>query len=141
MEKRKYQTLTLGRAVALLTAFMVLSVFVKCSSGGGNGEESDSLSVAPGAINFSYEGLKEGEGRETVVANCTACHSDKLIVQNRATREGWQNMIRWMQETQRLWDLGENEKVILDYLEANYAPEETNARRKNLENIEWYELE
>ena len=60
--------------------------------------------------------------------------------QNRATREDWQEMIRWMQKTQNLWDLGENEPKILDYLEKNYGPEDT-GRRKQLDVKEWYTLE
>jgi len=74
-------------------------------------------------------------------ANCTVCHSGKLIAQNRATREGWRQMIRWMQETQGLWDLGKNEPVILNYLAKHYAPEDV-GRRSNLEmaNVEWYIL-
>jgi hypothetical protein len=31
-------------------------------------------------------------------------------------------MIRWMQKTQKLWDLGDDEKIVLDYLENNYKP-------------------
>lgn len=83
--------------------------------------------------------LAEGEGLELVKTHCTSCHSAKLIVQNRATREGWLNMIRWMQQTQNLWDLGENEEMILNYLTTHYAPEEK-GRRENLKDIEWYEL-
>ncbi|MCB0550243.1 MAG: hypothetical protein KDD19_21925 [Phaeodactylibacter sp.] len=87
-------------------------------------------------------GLRAAEGFEVVRANCTGCHSGKLIAQNRATRDGWQEMIRWMQRTQGLWQLGENEAAILNYLAANYAPEEI-GRRANLdvEAIEWYILE
>ena len=86
-------------------------------------------------------GLAIGEGFELVKRNCTACHSAKLITQNRATREGWQEMIHWMQRTQGLWELGNSEPKILDYLATHYAPEET-GRRANLdpELIEWYEL-
>lgn len=84
-------------------------------------------------------GFAEGEGLMTVVANCTACHSAKLVTQNRMTREGWEQTIRWMQKTQNLWDLGANEAIILDYLAAHYAPEKK-GRRQNLTNIEWYEL-
>ncbi len=86
-------------------------------------------------------GLRVAEGFEVVRANCTGCHSGKLIAQNRATRDGWQEMIRWMQRTQGLWQLGENEAAILDYLAANYAPREI-GRRANLdvESIEWYIL-
>ena len=86
-------------------------------------------------------GLLDGEGLLAVKANCLACHSAKLVTQNRFTREGWHDKIVWMQETQGLWDLGENEPVILDYLAAYYAPEERGGRRQPLTGIEWYELE
>ena len=79
----------------------------------------------------------------TIVKNaCTSCHSAKLITQNRATREGWEQMIRWMQATQGLPDLGQNEPKILDYLAKNYAPEKKGRRTVlNPDEIEWYVLE
>ena len=87
-------------------------------------------------------GLVVAEGFETVKATCTACHSAQLVTQNRATRAGWEEMIRWMQRTQGLWDLGEQEPVILDYLARHYAPEAV-GRRANIdvEAIQWYLLE
>ena len=85
-------------------------------------------------------GLKAEEGYKLIWANCTPCHSAKLITQNRATREGWDSMIDWMQKTQNLWNLGENREKILDYLAKNYPPEEK-GRRENLANIEWYILD
>ena len=87
-------------------------------------------------------GLIYDENFDLVRAHCTACHSGKLVAQNRATREGWQQMIRWMQATQGLWDLGVNEPKILDYLEKNYAPKEV-GRRANIDMaaVEWYILE
>ncbi|THH34965.1 hypothetical protein [Neolewinella litorea] len=75
-----------------------------------------------------------------VKGNCLACHSAKLVTQNRATREGWLEMIHWMQEKQGLWDLGAQEGPILDYLATYYAPEES-GRRPPLEDIEWYILD
>lgn len=84
-------------------------------------------------------GLKEGEGLMTVVAHCTACHSAQLITQNRMNKERWNATIRWMQETQNLWELGENQEVIVNYLVENY-PVSVKGRRENLQNIEWYEL-
>ena len=62
-------------------------------------------------------GMAYDENFKVVRAACTYCHSPKLITQNRATRDGWQQMIRWMQKTQGLWELGVNEPIILDYLE------------------------
>lgn len=85
-------------------------------------------------------GFKEGDNLDIVIANCTSCHSSKMVIQNKATRDGWKSMIRWMQETQGLWDLGENEPLILDYLAKYYAPEKA-GRRQPLTNIGWYELE
>ena len=84
-------------------------------------------------------GLVVGEGLEIVMDNCLGCHSGKLIAQNRASREGWKNLIRWMQKTQKLWDLGSNEDAILDYLEKNYAPIKK-GRRAPLNNIQWHSL-
>ncbi|MCI4669250.1 MAG: monoheme cytochrome C [Bacteroidia bacterium] len=75
-----------------------------------------------------------------VKTTCTACHSSKLVLQNRATREGWKEMIVWMQETQKLWDLGENEDKILDYL-AKYQGPVKKGRRSPLEVEEWYVIE
>jgi len=77
-----------------------------------------------------------------IKSSCLSCHSSKMITQNRANRGGWLQMIRWMQETQNLPDLGEKEAPILDYLAEHYAPEDT-GRRPNLDlaSIEWYILE
>lgn len=86
-------------------------------------------------------GLIVAEGWELVKRNCTACHSGQLVAQNRATKEGWEKMIRWMQTTQGLWDLGEAEPVILDYLATHYAPEESGRRAAiDVDAIEWYIL-
>ena len=84
-------------------------------------------------------GLIAGKDYKLVKQNCTYCHSAKLITQNKMTRTGWENTIRWMQETQNLPDLYENEGPILDYLATYYAPKKR-GRRAPLENIEWYEL-
>lgn len=89
-------------------------------------------------------GLIIDERLALVKANCTGCHSPKLIRQHRFTREGWVGKIRWMQQYHNLWKLGESEKPILDYLEQHYSPESTAnqvpARRSPLHNIEWYKL-
>ena len=84
-------------------------------------------------------GLKDGTGLMEVVNNCTNCHSAQLVIQNRMNEERWLATIRWMQETQNLWDLGKNEEIIIQYLVTNYPPKKK-GRRANLENIEWYEL-
>lgn len=73
-------------------------------------------------------GLVQAPGFDTVKANCTVCHSARLITQSRASRDGWLEMIRWMQTTQNLWPLGPNEPIILDYLSEHYAPEASGRR-------------
>ncbi|MDN3205615.1 cytochrome C [Algoriphagus sediminis] len=85
-------------------------------------------------------GFIDAPGMVATIQNCTGCHSSSLVIANRMNEERWIETIRWMQETQNLWDLGENEKVIVDYLVTNYPPKKI-GRRANLENIEWYELE
>jgi hypothetical protein len=85
-------------------------------------------------------GLIEAEGMMSVVTNCTSCHSSKIIIQNRMTADGWNKTIKWMQETQNLWDLGENQEIIVNYLVTNY-PVKAKGRRENLSGIDWYELD
>lgn len=86
-------------------------------------------------------GLVYAPGIDAIQRQCMGCHSPKIIAQARATREGWIQLIRWMQETQGLWDLSTDESAVLDYLSTHYAPEE-HGRRANLdvEAIQWYHL-
>jgi hypothetical protein len=70
---------------------------------------------------------------EIVKVNCTQCHSARLVVQTRADRETWLEMIRWMQRTQNLWAFPPQTEVqILDYLAAHYAPTRSSSRRAPL---------
>jgi lipopolysaccharide export LptBFGC system permease protein LptF len=84
-------------------------------------------------------GLIAAEGYREVVNNCTACHSAELVIQNRMDSEGWEATIKWMQEAQNLWDLGDSQAVIIKYLVTNY-PVEKKGRRAPLKDIEWYSL-
>ena len=78
-------------------------------------------------------GLIVAKGMEDVIANCTACHSTKFIINQKGSRETWKDMIVWMQETQGLWEFDPaTEKSILDYLATNYAPDNKIERRKIL---------
>jgi cytochrome c5 len=85
-------------------------------------------------------GLIVDKGLDIVTAHCTGCHSSKLITQFHTDRAGWLEKIRWMQQKQKLWDLGESEPIILDYLAKNYPATEVVNRRASLKNIEWYKL-
>jgi hypothetical protein len=74
-------------------------------------------------------GLAIAPGFEVVSVQCTVCHSARLITRNRADREGWLAMIRWMQATQGLWPLGASEDPVLDYLASNYGARPAGRRR------------
>lgn len=85
-------------------------------------------------------GFVIAEGLDLVRAHCTGCHSSKLVTEFGADRAGWLDKIRWMQRTQNLWNLGEAEPVILDYLAKHYPPDAKFDRRKPLKDIQWYRL-
>jgi len=76
--------------------------------------------------------LAAGPGADLVQANCGACHSLALVTQNRMSRERWLSTIRWMQAKQGLWELGDAESEIVDYLARYYGVTEPRWRRKPL---------
>ena len=74
-------------------------------------------------------GFKMTGDWELVRANCTSCHSAKLVTQQRGSAQQWLTMIRWMQKKQNLWQFTpEIEDKILTYLAENYAPREDQRR-------------
>ena len=74
-------------------------------------------------------GFKKVGDWELVRNNCVACHSAKLVTQQRGNAEQWLTMIRWMQEKQNLWAFDpETEKRIIAYLAENYPPPENQRR-------------
>lgn len=111
-----------------------------------NAETTDTLLVSTEDSSKIVDGIHvetgfiQDVGMTEVINNCTNCHSAKLVTQNRMSREAWLATIKWMQETQNLWDLGKNQSVILDYLAKNYAPQ-AKGRRQNLVIENWYELQ
>ncbi len=86
------------------------------------------------------------EGYILVKQNCQSCHHLDLVTQNFFTKEVWLEKIRWMQAEQNLWDLGDNELPILNYLAKYYNPSKktglnvNSSRRPNLD-TEWYLLD
>lgn len=101
-----------------------------------------SVSLADSLQKDPDSGLVIDDAMPIVKGNCTACHSSKIILQSHFSKEKWLERIRWMQRTQKLWDLGENEPVILDYLAKYYGPINApfDGRRMPLEPIRWYPL-
>ena len=79
---------------------------------------------AIGADTDAATGLIRNPGWELVSAHCGGCHSHGLVTNQRADRQTWLDIIRWMQATQNLWQFRpETEAQILDYLAENYPPQ------------------
>jgi mono/diheme cytochrome c family protein len=74
-------------------------------------------------------GLKMTGDWEIVRANCIACHSARLITQQRGSEAQWLHMIRWMQAKQNLWQFDpDTENRIITYLAENYPPQDDRRR-------------
>ncbi|MDH3547010.1 MAG: hypothetical protein OEN22_07905 [Gammaproteobacteria bacterium] len=79
--------------------------------------------VASGADIDAATGLIKNPGWEIVRANCGGCHSHAQVTKQRGDRQTWLELIRWMQETQNLWQFSPDvEAQLLDYLATNYSP-------------------
>ncbi|WP_211341771.1 monoheme cytochrome C [Ulvibacterium marinum] len=142
--RRLYRILIVISVMALITAIAAFYLYEDENASKDNPEYSDptearEVDQLEKSID-SVSGFIQAPGLRETIINCTPCHSAQLVTQNRMTKEGWLSTIRWMQKTQNLWDLGENEPIILEYLATNYAPVEK-GRRENLEVTEWYVLE
>ncbi len=144
--EKLYRKLILGFCFIFLAIFGLLYLYFNPDILQEKPQESDLVEVPAQSEDIIENGIHiatgfvDGDGLTQVIQNCTNCHSAKLVTQNRMTKEGWIATIRWMQETQNLWDLGNNEGIIVNYLATNYAPDEK-GRRDILTNIEWYTLE
>lgn len=137
--KERFRSLKLT-ITALIVVFVTILVFAGLLINDPEFlEEEQAAPIETLAEGTDETGFIDGNYKMLVVANCTGCHSAKLVTQNRASKEGWLNMIRWMQETQNLWQLGDNEDKILEYLSTNYAPKDQ-GRRASLKVEKWYEL-
>ena len=68
-------------------------------------------------------GLVIAPGWLHVRAHCGGCHSHALVTAQRGDRDTWLGIIRWMQQTQNLWELQPDvESEMLDYLATAYKP-------------------
>jgi mono/diheme cytochrome c family protein len=77
----------------------------------------------------AFTGLRMAGDWELVRNNCIACHSPKLITQQRGSEAQWLNMIRWMQKKQNLWQFDpDTENRIIGYLAENYPPQDDRRR-------------
>ena len=88
------------------------------------------------AIEDKETGLVISSGWDLVRVHCGGCHSHKIVTSQRADRQPWLSMIRWMQETQNLWDFDSTtEDIMLDYLAREYPPDINRRRQPILPNL------
>lgn len=82
------------------------------SAGGGVAAQDD------------FDGLPEAPGQEEVFYTCNACHSMRLVTQQRLPRRRWDQLLDWMVEKQGMAPLPPEERaLILDYLSEQLNPE------------------
>ena len=119
------------RLALKLLALMSMALLAACAKEQATDEAAKEKAPAVAAeIQIDpVTGFKMTGDWELVRGNCTACHSARLITQQRGSAEQWLTMIRWMQEKQNLWpfDPGTETRIIA-YLSENYPPEA--ARRR-----------
>ncbi len=68
--------------------------------------------------------LPDGTAQEDVFYMCSACHSVKLVAQQRLSRKRWDETLDWMVEEGGMAELdAEEREPILDYLETHFGEE------------------
>jgi streptogramin lyase/cytochrome c5 len=95
------------------------------------GERGDEAEAAMGA----GPRLPDGEGKTIVEAKCISCHDAQRIVRARGDNDRWRNVLLNMKLYAQGSDLAKaltdvEEKVVLGYMVANFAPNPANARPK-----------
>lgn len=125
-------------SLLIFSAVIMISAGLKQENLGS--QKASKVAVIDSVKTDKATGLIVDKGLDIVTAHCTGCHSSKLITQFHTDRAGWLEKIRWMQQKQKLWALGDAEPVILDYLAKNYPASETVNRRAALKDVEWYKL-
>jgi cytochrome c len=81
------------------------------------------LSTHYGVDEEDWAGLPPGEGREDIFYTCQACHSLKTVLQQRLSRDVWDETLVWMIEEQGMPQPDPDEYArLLEYLGTYLAP-------------------
>ncbi len=69
-----------------------------------------------------YWGLPRDAGYELVSANCSACHSLSIVMQQKATAQRWDEILDWMVETQGMARLNPEDRTLIHtYLSTHFS--------------------
>lgn len=72
----------------------------------------------------NFGGLPEGAGREIVFYQCAICHSTRIVLQQRLSRDSWDETLDWMVEEQGMAEpTPEIRRTVLDYLTTHLNPD------------------
>ena len=108
--------------ILMVKLILIIIFFSSCNVFAADKDPNTGLLIAP--------------GWELVRMHCGACHSYKLVTAQRADKEGWWSMIKWMQETQNLWKFdAATENGILNYLSNSYPPQANRRRAPIAKNL------
>ena len=107
----------------LMIRLLPMLVLVFCGASSARAEIAAGTEADPGT------GLIVADGWELVAANCSACHSLRLVTAQRGDADFWREIIRWMQRTQNLWQIPAQQEVLLiEYLATHYNETEWGRR-------------
>ena len=68
--------------------------------------------------------LPDGKGKEEVEAYCSACHSLRLVLQQRLKRSDWDEVLESMAEEQGMSEISPDDRaLVLDYLARHLGPD------------------
>lgn len=87
----------------------------------GREVSGDTSAVAFDPMDTNW-GLPPGDGQELVAAWCAACHSMRIVMQQRASKERWDALLIWMVEKQGMAEMPpEDREAVLSYLSENFS--------------------
>ncbi len=68
--------------------------------------------------------LPDGKGKEEVKAYCSACHSLRLVLQQRLKRSDWDEVLVCMAKKQGMSEMPPDDRaLVLDYLAKHLSPD------------------
>ena len=81
-------------------------------------------SARPGVTGLKPVELPDGEGKDEVEAYCSACHSLRLVLQQRLKRSDWEEVLVTMVKEHGMSEIPPDDRaLVLDYLAKHLSPD------------------